>query len=278
MSEASEQAHRQTRQQVKRQQVNEIAQLLWDAQQAGRPCAPVRDRFDADERDQAALAYAVQQVNIERQLADGRRIVGRKIGLTSPAVQMQLGVDRPDFGTLLDDMAMIDGEPITTAGLLQPKAEAEIALVLERDLKQERHTAADLLSASAYVLAAIEVVASRIADWNIRFVDTVADNASSGLFVLGTQPVALTKLDLAGVSMQMTRGEDVVSQGVGAGCLGNPLNAACWLANTLVQVGTPLRAGDIVLTGALGPMVAVQPDQTYTAKIDGFAPVRAVFT
>jgi 2-keto-4-pentenoate hydratase len=256
----------------------EIADLLWNAQQKKEPCPPVRDRFEGkDEHAQAALAYAVQQVNIQRQVSAGRRIVGRKIGLTSPAVQRQLGVDRPDFGTLLDDMSIVDGESIDTTRLLQPKAEAEIALVLEKDLDHERHTVADLIDATAYALAAIEVVASRIAGWNIRFVDTVADNASSGLFVLGTQPVSLSKLDLAGVSMRMTCGDETVSQGTGAACLGNPLNAARWLADTLVQVGTPMRAGDVILTGALGPMVAVQAGRTYVAHIDGFAPVRAIF-
>jgi 2-keto-4-pentenoate hydratase len=256
-----------------------IAEMLWNAQLNKEPCAPVREHFHGlDEHAQALLAYNVQQVNVQRQVTDGRRVVGRKIGLTSPAVQKQLAVDRPDFGTLLDDMAIVDGEPIDTARLLQPKAEAEIALVLERDLNHERHTVADLIGATAYALAAIEVVASRIAGWNIRFVDTVADNASSGLFVLGTQPVSLSKLDLAGVSMQMTRGEEPVSQGKGSACLGNPLNAARWLADTLVQVGTPLRAGDVVLTGALGPMVAVEAGKAYTAQIDGFAPVRAIFS
>jgi len=256
-----------------------IAELLWHAQSRMEPCAPVREYFDGkDERGQAALAYSVQQINIQRQVEGGRRIVGRKIGLTSPAVQKQLGVDRPDFGTLLDDMAIVDGQPIDASRLLQPKAEAEIALVLGRDLDHERHTVADLIGATAYALAAIEVVASRIAGWNIRFVDTVADNASSGLFVLGTQPLPLAKLDLAGVSMRMTRGEEKVSEGKGSACLGNPLNAARWLADTLVHVGTPLRAGDIVLTGALGPMVAVEAGQTYTAQIDGFGPVRAIFS
>ena len=120
-------------------------------------------------------------------------------------------------------------------------------------------------------------MASRIAGWNIRFVDTVADNASSGMFVLGTQPLPLSGLDLAGVGMTLLRGDEQVSQGTGAACLGNPLNAARWLADTLVRIGTPLRAGDVVLTGALGPMVTVEAGQTYTARIDGFAPVRAIF-
>ncbi|KFG93433.1 2-keto-4-pentenoate hydratase [Burkholderia paludis] len=258
---------------------NTIAERLWSAQQRNEPCPPVRDRLEGmDEHAQAAFAYAVQQLNIQRQLSAGRRIVGRKIGLTSLAVQKQLGVDRPDFGTLLDDMAIVDGEPIDTSRLMQPKVEAEIALVLNKDLVHERNTVADLIDATAYALAAIEVVDSRIAGWNIRFVDTVADNASSGLFVLGTQPVALSTLDLAGLSMRMTCGAETVSQGMGAACLGNPLNAARWLADTLVEVGTPMRAGDVILTGALGPMVPVQAGLTYTAHIDGFAPVRAIFS
>ncbi|WP_305068821.1 2-keto-4-pentenoate hydratase [Luteimonas sp. BDR2-5] len=255
-----------------------LAGRLWQAQAQRAPCAPLRAAFEGLDTDaKAARAYAVQQVNIARRLQAGRRVVGRKIGLTSPAVQAQLGVDRPDFGTLLDDMAVVDGEPIDTGRLLQPKAEAEIALVLERDLAHERHTVADLVGATAYALAAIEIVDSRIAGWDIRFEDTVADNASSALFVLGTRPVALSRLDLAGAAMRMTCGDALVSEGRGAACLGNPLNAARWLADTLVRTGTPLRAGDIVLTGALGPMAAVQAGQTYTAYIDGFAPVRAIF-
>lgn len=255
-----------------------IADALWQARTTGTPCAPVREHVASlDSASQAELAYAVQQRNIARQLDAGRRVVGRKIGLTSPAVQAQLGVDRPDFGTLLDDMALVDGQDIDTSTLLQPKVEAEVALVLKDDLVLERHTVADLIRATDYALAAIEVVDSRIAGWDIRFVDTVADNASSGLFVLGTQPVPLSQLDLAGLRMQMTVAGNTVSEGVGAACLGNPLNAARWLADMMVASGTPLQAGDIVLTGALGPMVGVQAGNTYEARIDGFAPVRAVF-
>jgi 2-keto-4-pentenoate hydratase len=258
---------------------NGMAAQLWAAQTSGVPCAPLRALFgDLSPQEQEQRAYAVQQINVQRSLSAGRRIVGRKIGLTSPAVQKQLGVDRPDFGALLDDMAVVDGQPIDTTRLLQPKVEAEIALVLQRDLTHERHTVADLIGATAYAVAAIEVVDSRIAGWDIRFVDTVADNASSGLFVLGTQPRPLAKLDLAGARMRLLRGGEPVSEGVGAACLGNPLNAARWLADTLVRIGTPLRAGDIVLTGALGPMAGVQAGQTYTAQIEGFAPVRAIFS
>lgn len=256
-----------------------IADLLWRADQTRQACAPVREMFTEQEpRLLIDAAYAVQRVNVERQVAQGRRIVGRKIGLTSLAVQRQLGVNSPDFGTLLDHMSICDGEEIELSRLLQPKVEAELSLVLAHDLTHEKHSIADIIGATAYALASIEVVASRIEGWNIRLVDTVADNASSGLFVLGSQPVKLSKLDLAGMRMTMQVGDSLVSEGQGSACLGNPLHAACWLADTMVRTGTPLRAGDVLMTGALGPMVTVAPGTTYTARIEGFAPVRAIFS
>jgi 2-keto-4-pentenoate hydratase len=256
------------------QRIDTLAARLREAEQLRQPVAPVRGEIAPGDM---ALAYAVQQANVEARQARGERIVGRKIGLTSTAVQRQLGVDRPDFGALFASMACGDGETISLGRLIQPKVEAEIALVLERDLVREKHSFADILSATAYALAAIEVVDSRIRDWDISFVDTVADNASSALFVLGSRPVPLDQLDLAGCRMTMQQDGEQVSQGVGAACLGNPLNAATWLADTMVKLGTPLRAGDVVLTGALGPMVAVAGPGSFTAQIDGLGSVRAVF-
>ncbi|MDE2455603.1 MAG: fumarylacetoacetate hydrolase family protein, partial [Burkholderiales bacterium] len=248
---------------LRRAQLNErvqaIADLLWQAAASGQPIAPVRERIEAAaiDGDVMGAAYEVQQSISRRRIEAGGRLVGRKIGLTSKAVQKQLGVDSPDFGALFADMAVGDGEEIASSRLMQPKAEAEIALVLDRDLTHARHTVADLISATAYALPAIEVVGSRIANWDIRLADTVADNASSSLFVLGTRPVALSRLDLADCGMAMERGGEPVSVGGGAACLGNPLNAAVWLADMLVRMGTPLRAGDVLMTGALGPMVPV---------------------
>jgi 2-keto-4-pentenoate hydratase len=221
--------------------------------------------------DDIATAYAVQQANVKLRVQNGERIVGRKIGLTSLAVQKQLGVDQPDFGALFASMAYGDAEAIPLSQLIQPKVEAEIALVLERDLTHEKHTFVDILRASAYALAAIEVVDSRIQNWDIRFVDTVADNASSARFVVGSRPVPLSQVDLTACAMELSRGN-------GAACLGNPLNATVWLADRMVQLGTPLRAGDVVLTGALGPMVAVKEPGTYTAQIEGLGSVRASFS
>jgi 2-keto-4-pentenoate hydratase len=256
----------------------EIARQLRDAQMHGVPCAPVRNAIAALGGDPLDGAYAVQRINTDLRLAAGRRLVGRKIGLTSQAVQTQLGVDRPDFGTLFDDMAFSDGEEISLSRTQQPKVEAEIALVLERDLPHERHTIADLLRATAYALPAIEVVGSRIANWDIRLTDTVADNASSGLFVLGNRPVKLDAFDVVACGMVMELSGQQVSVGAGAACLGNPLCAALWLADTMVRVGAPLVAGDVVLTGALGPMVPVVGGNAFTARIQGLGSVSAVFS
>jgi 2-keto-4-pentenoate hydratase len=222
-------------------------------------------------------AYAVQECNTRRWLAEGRRLVGRKIGLTSLAVQAQLGVDQPDFGMLFADMAVGDGEPVALGRLIQPKVEAEIALVIGRDLTHERHTYADLIRATEYALPAIEIVDSRIEHWNIRFFDTVADNASSGLFVLGGRPRRLGDFDIAACRMEMKRGDAPVSSGQGRACLGNPLNAAVWLADVMVRCGRPLLAGDLILTGALGPMVVAQPGERFDVAIEGLGNVSAVF-
>lgn len=261
------------------QRLTLIADLLWQAEQKGEPIAPIRDGIAelAVDGDFLTAAYGVQQINTQRRIEGGARLVGRKIGLTSIAVQRQLGVDAPDFGALFADMGVGDGQEIAWSRLMQPKAEAEIALVLERDLPHHKHTVADLIAATAYALPAIEVVGSRIANWDIRLADTVADNASSGLFVLGTRPVQLGRLDLAGCGMTMERRGEPVSVGAGAACLGNPLNAAIWLADTLARLGTPLRAGDVLMTGALGPMVVVQPGDVFTAQIEGLGSVSAVF-
>ena len=255
--------------------IQSIATRLREAQTSREPIAPVRDE---SQQDGAELAYAIQQANVDLRVKNGEPIVGRKIGLTSPAVQKQLGVDQPDFGALFASMAYGDNQPMPLASLIQPKVEAEIALVLEHDLTADKHTFADLIRATAYAAAAIEVVDSRIRDWDIRFFDTVADNASSALFVLGSRPVLLRDIDLTACAMTLSRDGEVLSRGNGAACLGNPLNAAAWLADRMVQLGTPLRAGDIVLTGALGPMVAVKEPGSYLAEIEGLGSVRATFS
>ena len=257
------------------QAITQAAARLLAAHTGGTPCPPVRDLIALNDVE---AAYAVQEINTKHWLAQGRRLVGRKIGLTSVAVQKQLGVDQPDFGMLFADMAVCDGEPVPLGAVLQAKAEAEIAFVLERDLTVEQPTVVDLIRAIGYALVAIEVVGSRVANWNIRLVDTVADNASSGKFVLGNTPHKLDGLDLRDCTMQMRRGDEVVSTGVGHACLGHPLNATLWLARKMVEVGRPLRAGDVVLSGALGPMVAAQAGDVFEARVDGLGSVRAAFS
>jgi 2-keto-4-pentenoate hydratase len=254
--------------------VQSVASRLREAAERGVAIAPIRDEIA---EGGVAAAYAVQQANTDHYLKQGRRLVGRKIGLTSKSVQKQLGVDSPDFGMLFADMALCDGDEVAAGRVMQPKAEAEVALVLERDLTHAGITITDLISAVAYVLPAVEIVGSRIEKWNIKLLDTIADNASSGLFALGAEPRKLDGLDLRLCGMVMERMGEPVSVGAGASCLGHPLNAALWLARTMVEVKSPLRAGDIVMSGALGPMVGVSPGDVLDTRINGVGSVRVAF-
>lgn len=243
----------------------DLARRLRDAYSRG-PVLPLRDGLDPVDADGA---YAVQTINTRYWEAQGRRIVGRKAGLTAKAVQTQLGVDQPDFGVLFDDMVVADGGTLDPDRAIQPKAEAEIAFVLGKDLPNPQATPEMVADAVATVHAAIEIVDSRIADWKITFADTVADNGSSAFFVLADAGLPLAGLDLEGAAMKMTVNGETVSTGVGAAALGNPLNAAAWLARTLASRGEPLKAGDILLTGALGPMVALNPGDHVRAIVGG---------
>lgn len=255
-------------------QIKAFAEAIRIAGETGVPTKPVRDALPAGDVD---VAYAIQKVNTQFWLKSGRRLVGRKIGLTSKSVQKQLGVDQPDYGMLYADMALCDGEEVPLSRVMQPKVEGEVALVLERDLAQEHITITELISAVAYAVPAIEIVGSRIENWNIKIQDTIADNASSGLFVLGNEPRKLEGLDLRLCGMVMERRGDQISLGAGAACLGNPLNAAVWLARTMVAVGAPLKAGDVLMTGALGPMGTVAPGDVIEVRISGLGSVRTAF-
>ncbi len=254
--------------------ISVAAAALRTAADTGACIAPLRERYPL--LDEAG-AYAIQWHNNERRIASGRRRTGCKIGLTARAVQRQLGVDQPDFGMLFDDMSYGDGEPVPARSLQQPRVEAEVAFVLGRDLASERPGFVDVIGAIDYALPAIEIVGSRILDWNIRFVDTVADNASSNAYVVGSVPRRLRDFDhrLCGAVVER-RGEPVAT-GAGAACLGSPLNAVVWLARTMVRLGSPLQAGDLVLSGALGPMVPARPGDVFEARINGLGSVRAVF-
>ncbi len=222
-------------------------------------------------------AYAVAAVNTRHRIEQGSRVVGKKVGLTSKSVQQQLGVDQPDFGVLFDDMEFLDGQSIQTSRLLQPKAEAEVAFVMGKDLKAQHCSYTEFLNSVAYALPAIEVVDSAIEGWKLTLVDTVADNASCGVYVLGNQPVALGSLDLGQLGMHMQINGSVASVGSGVACLGHPLRAAYWLAQTMAQRGEVIYAGEVILSGALGPMASVKAGDDVVADLGRLGRVSCSF-
>lgn len=244
---------------------DELAQRLRAAYSSG-PVPPLRDGLEPTDADGA---YAVQTINTRYWLSHGRRIVGRKAGLTAKSVQQQLGVDHPDFGVLFEDMRIEDGATLEASRTLQPKVEGEIAFLLAKDLLDAETTAVVAADAIGSVHASIEVVDSRIADWKITFADTVADNGSSAFFVIAPQGKPLEGLDVWTAGMVMEVNGQIASLGAGAAALGNPLNSLAWLARTLAARGEPLKAGDVVLAGALGPMVALQPGDHVRAVVGG---------
>jgi 2-keto-4-pentenoate hydratase len=249
----------------------QAALALRTARKERQPIAPISTRFGIQT---LASAYAVAELNTQARLAEpGRRVVGKKVGLTSRAVQQQLGVDQPDFGVLFDDMEFLHGAEVPIDRLMQPKIEAEVAFVVGRDLVGAAPSWAEFLQCIAYALPALEIVDSAIADWKISLADTVADNASCGLYVLGDQPVALGALDLGQLGMCMRIGGNAVSTGGGAACLGHPLRAAYWLACTMAARAQGLRAGEVILSGALGPMVPVAAGDVVHAEIGALGSV-----
>jgi 2-keto-4-pentenoate hydratase len=254
--------------------VARAARDIFEARESGRPIAPISET--AGVRD-AQSAYAIQDINTRRWVERGRRIVGRKIGLTSRAVQQQLGVNQPDYGMLWGDGAIEEGEDVAPSRFMQPRIEAEIAFIVDRPLRSADASMSDLIAAIDCVLPAVEIVDSAIAEWKITLADTIADNASGGGYMLGASPRPLGGLDLRLCGMMMTRGGEAVSIGIGAACLGHPLRATLWLARTMAALGRPLEAGDVVLSGALGPMVAARGGDRFTVEIQGFAPFSIAF-
>lgn len=264
--------------------VEAAADRLDLAHRTGVPCPPVRDLLPPGD---LAAAHAVRSLLTDRRLAAGRRITGWKTapappgsgtpGPGTPGIDAP-GIDAPGFGALLDDAAVLDGDEIPWGTVLQPRAGAGVALVLEHDLGHDRHTVADVIRATAFALPAVEVAGSRIRDWDVTAVDTVADNASGGAHVLGTRPVLLRDLDLRTAGTVLERRGEPVSTGTGAAARhGHPLHAAARLADALVRLGLPPRAGDVLLTGALGPLTDVVPGDVLEARVDGLGSVRAAF-
>ena len=246
------------------------AKALAGARASRQPIAPISHTYAISDLD---TAYAIAKMNTQHYLACGHRLVGKKVGLTSKAVQQQLGVNQPDFGLLFEDMEFLNAQEVPMSRLMQPKIEAEVAFVIGQDLTSNSPSWAEFVNSIAYALPALEIVDSAISDWKISLVDTVADNASCGLYVLGDQPVALGSISLGDLAMQMSVNGQVASVGTGAACLGHPLRAAYWLARTMAALGDGLRAGEVILSGALGPMVAVGAGCTVHANLGALGSV-----
>lgn len=250
------------------------AGLLLGAYRHGTPAEPLVGAFP---EMTVTDAYAVQRIQVERWMAEGARIKGHKVGLASAAMQRQMGVDQPDYGHLMDGMFQLEGLPLPLAGYLQPRVEPEIAFVLERPLRGPGVTVAEAVRAVALVLPALEIVDSRIRDWRISIVDTIADNASSGGVVLGSRPCRLSEVDVRLAGCVLYRNGQVVGTGAGGAVLGSPINALVWLANTVGPQGVALEPGHVVLPGSVMGAVPVAVGDTVTAIFGGLGSLTACF-
>lgn len=246
--------------------IQELGDLLHAAMRARTTLPPL---VDTDPGITIDDAYLIQQRFVDRRVADGERIVGKKIGVTSKAVQRMVNVSQPDFGQLTSGMAFEEGEITPLGGLIQPKAEAEVAFVLKRDLRGPGITAADVLRATDYVVPCFEIVDSRIQDWKIKIQDTIADNASCGVYVLGRTRARVTDLDLDLAGMVLERNGELLDTAAGAAVQGGPVNAVVWLANTLGALGIPFLAGEVILSGSQSALVPAVPGDVLKCTVGG---------
>lgn len=256
-------------------EAKEYAAKLRQAQVTKTTMAPLRDEIGEHNEE---MAYAIQNINTNHRLVDGARIIGKKIGLTSIKVQEQFGISTPDFGMLFDDMEVLNGLSLPISETMQPKVEGELAFVLGASLDTDNLTIIDIINAIDYVLPSIEIVGSRIENWNIRITDTVADNASASHYVLGHTPKMLDDIDIVNCKMNMTINGALKSSGTGKDCMGSPLNAVLWLARKMQSVGQPLQAGELILSGSLGPMAVVDAGDHVEAEFEGLGTVSVSFT
>jgi 2-oxopent-4-enoate/cis-2-oxohex-4-enoate hydratase len=248
------------------QLIEQLGTELYQALVDAKTVKPLTDRHpDITIED----AYKIQQQLMKLRLNAGERVIGKKIGVTSKAVMNMLGVYQPDFGYLTDGMVYNEGQAIPMSRLIQPKAEGEIAFVLKKTLKGPGISSADVLAATEGVMACFEIVDSRIQDWKIKIQDTVADNASCGVFVLGDRLVDPRDVDLQTCGMVLEKNGDIVATGAGAAALGAPANAVAWLANTLGRLGIALEAGEVVMSGSLAIMVPVVAGDNLRVTIGG---------
>jgi 2-oxopent-4-enoate/cis-2-oxohex-4-enoate hydratase len=253
-----------------------LANELYEAARKLHQVAPIRSRAREIGID---AAYEISLHQLQRRLSDGERVIGKKIGVTSKPVQDMLGVREPDFGFLTDRMLIPSGTMIPVAErLIAPRIEAEIALILGSPLAGPGVRPMDVLAATQSLVPCFEIVDSRITDWNISIVDTVADNASCGLFVLGPRRVAPAALDLAALRVKVWKSGALLSEGVGAATLGSPLNAVAWLANTLGRYGVSLGAGDVVLSGSLVPLEQVKAGDRFRMELESVGSAEVAFS
>jgi 2-keto-4-pentenoate hydratase len=252
----------------------EAYQHLLHAEKNKKSVAPLTDLYpDITIHD----AYRVQIKNIDQKVKDGQKIVGKKIGLTSFAMQELLGVDQPDYGHLLDSMNIPNGGSIQMETLFNPKVEGELAFILKKDLKGPAVTVEDVLEATEYIVPSIEIVDSRITDWKIKLEDTVADNASCGLFTLGGQRFDPNRMDLTKIEMSLYKNGEFMNKGTGADVLGHPATCVAWLANKLTEYDVTLKAGEVILSGALSAAVVAQKGDVFTAEFSQLGKVEVSF-
>ena len=259
---------------LSQEMIRTLSTQLIDAELQRRPIAQITADLPQMTIEDA---YAVQTETIRRKMRSGEKIVGKKIGLTSKPMQTLLGVSQPDYGILLSSMVVDEFEPVDSSELIQPKAEGEIAFILRTDLHGPGITVPDVLRATDAVMACIEIVDSRVENWKIRIQDTVADNASSARLVLGGKLVGTRDLDLRLIGMILRKNGEIASTGAGAAVLGHPASAVAWRANQLAQFGVGLRAGEVVLSGAITAAVPVSPGDIVCAEFDHLGAVTARF-
>jgi 2-keto-4-pentenoate hydratase len=252
----------------------EVAEQLLTAYRTKQPIEPLVEKYPGLTLEDS---YAIQQLQIQHFVSEGRRVAGHKVGLTSAAMQRQMGVDQPDYGHLMDDFFHLENTPIPTGAFLQPRVEPEVAFVLKRDLRGPGVTVPQAIAAVDFVLPALELIDSRIRDWKIGILDTIADNASSGGLVLGSTPQPLGAVDLRLSGCVLYRNGEVVGTGAGGAVLGSPITSLVWLANTVGARGVVLEAGHVVLPGSITASVPVAPGDTFTATFAGLGSVTARF-
>lgn len=256
-------------------QLKETAQMLLEAEQTKKSLQPLTEVLPQLSVDEA---YHIQMKNIEEKLAQGEAIVGKKIGLTSLAMQQALGVDQPDYGHLLTSMDVTAQKvAIPMEKLFEPKIEGEIAFILKHDLRGPNVTEADVLAATDYIVPALEIVDSRIENWQIKLEDTIADNASSAQFVLGEGRYTVDSEELKDIEMKLYKNNELMNKGYGADVLGNPLTCVAWLANKLSDYDVYLKAGEIILSGALSAAIPVKAGDSFKAEFSGIGIVEATF-